>query len=85
MAVTNSYFWNKLWTFQSPVPANVKEYIRFAFATFLGLLINVGVASVVVKLGASSNFELWANIGGLTATFASLFWNFIAYRYIVFK
>lgn len=87
-AITNSYYWNKFWTFSSPLPVNFKEYFRFAFFTTIGLLINVSVASFVVStLGPLFGAEpkLWANVGALVATVVSLIWNFFAYKYIVFR
>lgn len=88
VSTTNSYLWNKFWTFQSRVPINIREYGRFAFFTIIGLLINAGTASLIVNvIGAPGDFnpKLWANIGALTAVFVSLFWNFISYRKMVFK
>lgn len=88
ISTTNSYLWNKFWTFQSRAPINFAEYGRFAFFTLIGILINAGTASLIVNvIGAPAGFnpKLWANIGALIAVFVSLFWNFISYRKIVFK
>lgn len=85
---TNSYFWNKLWTFQSKLPVTFSEYLRFGAFTLVGALINVGVASLIVNvIGAPDNFnpKLWANIGALVAVLASFLWNFLSYRNVVFK
>jgi len=88
IATTNSYLWNKFWTFQSRAPINLAEYGRFAFFTLIGVLINASTASLIVNvIGAPSGFnlKLWANIGALIAVFVSFLWNFISYRKIVFK
>lgn len=88
VSTTNSYLWNKFWTFQSRAPISLSEYGRFAFFTLIGLLINAGTASLIVNvIGAPAGFnpKLWANIGALIAVFVSLFWNFLTYRRIVFK
>ncbi len=88
ISTTNSYLWNKFWTFQSRAPINLAEYGRFAFFTLIGVLINAGTASLIVNvIGAPSGFnlKLWANIGALIAVFVSFLWNFISYRKIVFK
>ena len=88
VAVLNSYFWNKFWTFQSKAPVTLKEFGRFIFFTVIGLLINVSIASFVVTiLGPVFGVDpkLWANVGALVAIIISLIWNFFAYRYIVFK
>ncbi len=88
VATTNSYFWNKFWTFGSRMPVTGKEYLRFAFFTLGGTLINVGIASLVVNvIGAPEgmNPKLWANIGALCGVFAGFMWNFLSYKFIVFK
>lgn len=88
VATTNSYFWNKFWTFGSGEPVTAAEYGRFALFTVLGALLNVGAASLVVNVvgaPAGVSLELWANVGGLCGVAVSFLWNFIAYRRIVFK
>jgi len=87
LASTNSYFWNKFWAFQSNLPVTAGEYTRFIIFTFIGLLINVGVASLVVSISPLNGLSasLWANIAALVAVIASLIWNFISYRYFVFR
>ncbi len=84
VAVTNSYFWNKLWTFQS----EEGSFIQFFAVSIVGFGLNVGVASLIVNVmgpvGTMSP-ELWANIGALAAVVISLVWNFIGYKFIVFK
>jgi len=87
-AATNSYFWNKFWTFESRLPVTANEYVRFLFFTLIGTLINVAVASFVVSvIGAPGgiNPKTWANIGAVLAVAVSFLWNFLSYRYIVFK
>ena len=87
-ASTNSYFWNKFWTFGSRLPVTTSEYVRFLFFTLIGTLINVAVASFIVSIiGAPHGVSLktWANIGAVLAVFVSFLWNFLSYRYVVFK
>lgn len=88
VATTNSYFWNKFWTFQSRVPLGWEEYGRFALFTLGGVLLNSGTAHLIVNIikpqwGVAP--ELWANIGAFGGVVVSFMWNFIAYRKIVFR
>lgn len=88
IATTNSYLWNKFWTFQSIKPVTIKEYIRFALFTLIGVLINAGTASLVVNvIGMPTGFDpkLWANVGLLFGVAASFMWNFLSYKNFVFK
>lgn len=88
VGTTNSYFWNKFWTFGSRLPITLNEYGRFIFFTLIGVLINVSAASFVVNvIGAPANVnpKLWANVGALAGVFTALLWNFLSYKKIVFK
>lgn len=87
-ATTNSYFWNKFWTFESATKTSVKEYGHFFLFTLVGTLINVSVASFIVNVvhaPAGINANLWANIAALVAVLASFLWNFLSYKLVVFK
>ena len=88
VAVLNSYFWNKHWTFKTKEENTRKEFTQFLLVSITGFLVNVGVASVVVNL-IGPQFEisqtLWANIGALIATVAAMTWNFLGYKLIVFR
>lgn len=87
VAVTNSYFWNKYWTFEAGVTKSL-EFLQFLVISTIGLFINVGVASFIVNIigpvgGVSPT--IWANIGALVAVAGSLIWNFLGYKFIVFR
>lgn len=87
-ATTNSFFWNKFWTFNAHEPANPSQTIKFYAWAVGGFLINVGVASYVfsgVAAPASISANLWANIGGITGVAAGFLWDFLGYKYVVFK
>jgi len=94
VAVFNSYFLNKFWTFKAsasdkPSTKKVgKEFFTFLIISLIGLALNNIIASLVVnwlgpQWGISEN--LWANIGAVTASFLAMFWNFMGYKFIVFK
>lgn len=88
IANINSYFWNKHWTFGISDKANVKEFGEFLAVSLVGFGLNIASASLVVNvITAPQNIspERWANIGALSATVISLIWNFIGYKFFVFK
>jgi len=88
VAVTNSYFWNKYWTFRSAEAVSASQFIKFLLVNLVGFGMNVGAASLLVNfVGAPAGFspELWANVGAVSAVFISLFWNFIGMKFFVFK
>ena len=88
-ATTNSYFWNKHWTFQKKESQEVKkELLQFLLVSGIGFGINVGVASLVVNV-VGSQFGLaanvWGMLGAVVAAFCAMAWNFLGYKFIVFK
>jgi putative flippase GtrA len=89
IAVINSYFWNKFWTFQKKeTAASGKEFGKFYLITAIGILINVSIASFIVSvIGPQFGISkiLWANIGAISAVVCVATWNFLGYKLIVFK
>ena len=89
VAVFNSFVWNKYWTFKkNDTGKTQQELLQFLLLSLVGFCINVGVASFVVNVigpqgGISRN--LWATVGGAVATMFSMVWDFVVYKFIVFK
>ena len=89
VAITNSYFWNKFWAFESSNKRGAgKEFFQFVAISGSGFGINVLVASFVVNvIGPVGEISprLWANLGAFVAIVITVFWNFLGYKFIVFK
>ncbi len=89
IAIVNSYIWNKFWSFEKQETDNVgKEFRQFLLVSLIGLLINVSITLFVVNgIGAPAGIaeKTWANVGGITASILVLAWNFIGYKFFVFK
>ncbi len=86
VATTNSFFWNKFWTFGSGGTKAGDEAPKFYLVAIVGWVLNVGVASVVVNyLNPGVYGALWANFGALMGIAASFLWNFLGYKFVVFK
>jgi len=89
VATTNSYFWNKYWTFEKgrETPKS-KEFLKFLIITAIGFAINVGTASLIVNIIGVQfglNEKIWAGIGKLVAAFFAFVWNFLGSKFIVFR
>lgn len=91
-AVTFSYFINKSWTFEDKSKEGAgKKFSQFMFVSIVGMIINVSVATVAVTyikpLITFINFsdQLWVSIGALCGTAIGLVWNFVGYKFWVFK
>ena len=84
-ATTNSYFWNKHWTFK----ADKGNFKQFLTVSIIGLIVNVATASLIVEFIApgcySASPTMWANIGAIMGSMIGLLWNFAGYKFIVFK
>jgi len=88
VAATNSYFWNKIWTFSHKKASSVAEAGKFFLVTGIGFGINVLVASFIVNvIGPQFDIsaKLWANLGAFIAAVVVTTWNFLGYKLVVFK
>ncbi|MEI7425734.1 MAG: GtrA family protein [Candidatus Moraniibacteriota bacterium] len=89
VATTNSFFMNKRWTFEDS--GNKKDGVKFSqflIVSIIGITINGGVVYLITSFVDplfGLNPQLWANVAKLFATGISLVWNFIGYKFIVFK
>lgn len=96
VAVSFSYFVNKSWTFQDKSKEEEgKKFSQFFFVSVIGMVINVTVATVMVTYGKPAinpllnmsflSDQIWVNIGALSGTAIGLIWNFLGYKFWVFK
>jgi putative flippase GtrA len=88
LASFNSYFWNKFWTFEKKSTEKTgKEFTQFFIVSLVGFILNVLVASYVFKSidfsGLTSN--QWGLVGAAAGSIVGLTWNFLGYKFIVFK
>lgn len=88
-ATAAKYFGDKFWAFEKMEKSGMrKEFGQFFIVTLIGLGLNVGAASLVVnaigpQFGMSE--KIWANVGAIAAGFSVTAWNFLGYKFIVFK
>jgi putative flippase GtrA len=88
VANSGSYFWSKYWTFSDGNKNASGGYLQFFGITFIGLLVKIAIAYFVVTyVSHSSAFspERWANVGIASGTILAMVWNFIGYKFFVFK
>lgn len=87
-ANVNSYFWNKYWTFEkNSLKKSATEFLQFFIVSVVGLAVNVLFASLFVTLapfGGLTSDQIGL-LGGAAGSIAGLAWNFIGYKFIVFK
>jgi putative flippase GtrA len=87
-STTNSFFWNKYWTFSAGGKATAGETAKFYTVAVVGWILNVSAASLVVnvlKRPAIISPAIWDNVGALAGVAAAFLWDFLGYKYLVFK
>lgn len=88
LAFNNSYFWNKLWVFEKDGAVNFKEYLKFAAATMVGLVIGTATVYLITTFvipptGISP--QIWENIAKGISLPLVITANFTLYKFVVFK
>ena len=89
VANINSYFWNKYWTFGTENDKKTStEFTQFFLVSLIGFIINVSASSFIFsffhKIGGLTA-DQWGLIGAAIGSISGLAWNFIGYKFIVFK
>jgi len=88
VAIINSYYWQRNWTFAEKAPPTRKEFTKFVVITLIGIAINSLLVYFFLEFVmpggvlTPARLEVVAKIG---ATVVSLFWNFLGYKFLVFK
>jgi len=90
ISAIHSYMWNRHWVFGAgKKSANIGEFATFMGVAIVAIVINVGVASVVVNYIGGPYFQLnseaWAGVGAVAGSASALALSFTGFKLIVFK
>jgi len=89
VATFAKYWGNKFWAFEKVEKTGMgKEITQFYLVTLIGLGINVGIFSLIVNtIGPqfATPPEIWRTLGVIIAALVVAVWNFLGYKFIVFK
>jgi len=89
VATFSKYFLDKFWAFEKMEKEGMgKEFSQFFIITLIGFAVNVGLFSFINDtIGPQFGIEtkLWANFGALLSAVMTATWNFLGYKFIVFK
>lgn len=90
IASTNSYFWNKHWSFvkkDDPLLDKRKEFIKFLTVSVIVFAVNVLIATYIFAEFTPSFFTIkeWGTISALFGVAFSMIANFLGYKFVVFK
>lgn len=83
-AVTQNYFGNKLWTFQSNTSSKftISEYLKFVSVSLAGLAVNLVILNIILGIWKNIPLKVIAQLAGIGG---GLVLNFIFSRLFVFK
>lgn len=91
VASTNSFFWNKYWTFNATTQEQTKvQYLQFILVTAISAVLAAALVAglthyVASPFGISKIAEQqWLNVANIFGTVVALLWNFVAYKFVVF-
>lgn len=88
-ALVNSYWWNKRWVFEGRGGGKeTTQFLEFIIISVLAALISSGIIGglttyIPPSLGLSA--AQWANAAKAVAVVFSFVWNFLGYKFIVFR
>lgn len=89
VAVISSFLWNKFWTFRATSLERAGlQFIEFVTIAAIGLGLNAAIFALVNDLIGPKGAlppKTWANIAAFAAAAIGLAWNFLGYKYLVFK
>lgn len=88
IANINSYYWNKHWTFKKDGEEKKSSFVQFFIVSLIGFIINVVVASITFKLAniyPDISPDQAGLLGAIAGSIIGLAWNFVGYKFIVFK
>ena len=88
-AVISSFIGNKFWTFRAlSVEHAGRQFAGFFVVSVVGLAINVTAFSIfndIIGPPGGLAPQTWANISAATAVLFVLLWNFLGYKFLVFR
>ena len=90
VAIINSYYWQRAWTFAEKDPPSRAEFLRFVAITIGGIFVNSLMAFLVIKMLTPFEIGFLTDdrlvvVSKASAISVSLFWNFLGYKFFVFK
>ena len=88
VAVIGGYLWNKYWTFNATDKSTANEMTLFLTVSVIGATINASLTWLIIQLFTGTQIvtpQQLAQLAAGVATLASMLWNFLGYKLIVFK
>jgi putative flippase GtrA len=87
LALTNSYLLNGHWTFKAPARPGGRVG-RFVLVSLIGVSLNTALVVALTHVlpgPAGLTPQLWENLAKALATGGTLLWDFLGYKFFVFR
>jgi len=86
VATAIKYWWNKHWAFrQHEKDGTGREAVQFFLVTLVGLAINIVSFYYFSEIQVGISKELWVESSIIFAALVAAIWNFLGYKFLVFK
>ncbi len=91
VAIINSYIWNKFWSFEEKRTDEKilrRQFFQFIGVSIIGLVLNTAITYSLVTFAGSLvgiPSATWATLSSAIASVVVLSWNFVGYKFFVFK
>ena len=86
VATAIKYWANKTWSFSAQNnPAKGWEILKFFSVTIVGLIIDIAAFYYLEKVHIGISATLWLELCIIIAALITAIWNFLGYKFLVFK
>ncbi len=89
LATSLKYWGNKYWAFGKHEKEDMgKEISKFFVITLLGLVVDIGIFYYATKILGPQfglNFAIWTKVSVIASAIGAALFNFIGYKFLVFK
>ncbi|MBI3627860.1 MAG: GtrA family protein [Candidatus Sungbacteria bacterium] len=88
VAVVNSYIWNKKWVFEGKARRSRTQFFEFLTVSVVAAIISsliVGLFTGYIAPPGGVSAAQWANVAKIMAIAFSFVWNFVGYKFVVFR
>jgi len=80
------FWWNKHWTFEKYEKKHInREVVQFFIVTLMGLAIDVVLFYYFSRVKTGISTKLWIELSIIFAAIVAAIWNFLGYKFLVFK
>lgn len=87
VVIIQSYLLNKYWTFKSVFGSKRVEFSKFILVNFGAMIVNTSIVYALTTHAAPEDVSplAWENVAKGVALIANIIWNFLGFKFFVFR